>query len=565
MEEPLTSALPAEAFDELSMFLIIRATGVPTDLTTRERRLLVGALNFHALMAPGRTLTVHLYEGGWDEEPRTSDDSTFHGMSSAFAHRIGSIVIDSLVPSETREEVAGERDSLVLRSSAVRHVRISRDSVLDREPARDAPAAGYRRALRALRSRMPLLYNDLRDLELIRHRRYLKAPAPRRDYESEFDGVRARIVPAAPTTAGSRRAVIIGMHWFELGGAERWAFETVRLVREAGLIPVVITDRDSHQPWLGRAELDGAVILPLSFPTGRSQTHGVEELLRGILAAFDVRGVVVHHNQWLYDRLHWIARSRPNIPIVDSTHIVEYRGGGYPVSSALVEQAISYHHVISPSLASWMSNVQQIPSEKVVMAPLGGLTVQHADVSFRRRELGEPFTVAFVGRLARQKGPEVFLAAIRRLGQESTAMRFVMHGDGELAAWVERLIETAGLDAVIERRDSRSPVEDTLREAHLLVVSSHNEGLTLTTLEAIALGVPVISTRVGAQGDIIPSRALVPRRSRAAARGLARLIARLSANEVARERLWSEEREREGELLAHKPASTWFSEEISKW
>lgn len=565
MDVPLTSALPAEAFDEPSMFRVVRATGLPSDLTVRERRLLVGALNFHAVMAPGRSLTVHVYEGGWNEEPRTSDDSTFHGMSSAFAHRIGSVVIDSLVPLEAREAVAGERESLRLRSGAVRHIRISRDSVLDREPARDAPAGGYRRVLRALRTRMPLVYNDLRDLELLRHRRYLRRPAPRRDYDSEFDGVQTRIVPAAPTRPGARRAVIVGMHWFELGGAERWAFETVRLAREAGLIPVVITDRDSHQPWLGRAELDGAVVLPLSFPTGRSQTHGVEELLRGIFATFDVRGVVVHHNQWLYDRLHWIARSRPDLPIVDSTHIVEYRGGGYPVSSALVEQAISHHHVISPSLASWMSDVQQIPRGKVVMAPLGGLTIQHSNVTFHRRELGERFTVAFVGRLARQKGPEVFLSAVRRLGPASAGMRFIMHGDGELAAWVERLIATAGLDAVIERRDSRSSVEETLREAHLLVVSSHNEGLTLTTLEAIALGVPVVSTSVGAQSDIIPQRALVPRRSRSAARGLARLMSRLAADEKARERLWGDERERERELLAHKPASTWFNEEISKW
>ncbi len=84
--------------------------------------------------------------------------------------------------------------------------------------------------------------------------------------------------------------------------------------REAGLLPIVLTNRDSHQPWIGRPELDGALIVPFSEPTVRSQTAGVEELLRAILRTFDVRGVVVHHNQWLYDRLHWIARSRPGLP-----------------------------------------------------------------------------------------------------------------------------------------------------------------------------------------------------------------------------------------------------------
>lgn len=542
---------------------------LPVDLSVRERRLLVGALNFHALMAPGRSLTVHAYDGHWDTLPRTTDDATFDGLSRQFRHRLFTVGMASDVTPDASASTEGRHDALALADGDVRHVHISRDDVLQYDPPREMPTDLVRRGLRVIRARTPLLYDEARDVELLRHRRSLTHRAERRDYLREFapggihaDGV---VVPAQPAPEGAPRAVIIGLHWFELGGAERWAFETVRLVREAGFLPIVLTNRDSHQPWIGRPELDDALIIPFSEPTVRSQTSGVEELLSALLRTFDVRGVVVHHNQWLYDRLHWISLSRPGIPIIDSTHIVEYRGGGFPHSSVRVEEVITRHHVISPTLERWMVRTQGVAPEKVVMAPLGGLTVDASVAEFRPRPDGAPFTVAFVGRMARQKAPEVFLAMVHRLQSEQAPLRFIMHGDGELSSWADDLIAAYGLQGVVERRDSAVPVDHTLAEAHVLVVTSHNEGLTLTTLEAISHGVPVISTDVGAQSDIIPSRALVSRNVHLAVRQAARKVAWLAGDESAREELWRDERHAEQRLLSATPASEWFTQEVGSW
>lgn len=551
-----------------AVFRLIEANELPADLSTRERRLLVGALNFHALMAPARELEFHAYDGGWDSLPRTTDDSTFDGLSRAYRTRLFSLAIQSLVVDESRSSGVSEKPALDLARGSTRHIHISRDDVLDFDPPRDISPDLARRVLRAVRARMPLIYDEARDLELLRHRGSYLRRARRRDYPAEFraGGAHAdgEIVIASPAPADAPKAILFGLHWFELGGAERWAFESVRIARDAGFLPVVLTNRDSHQPWVTRQELDGALIIPFSEPTAKSQTAGVEELLRSILRSFDVRGVVVHHNQWLYDRLHWLALSRPDMPIMDSTHIVEYRGGGFPLSSVLVEEVISRHHVISPSLKRWMTDVQGVDAEKIVMAPLGGLTVEPRSAKFRHRD-GEPFTVAFIGRMARQKAPEVFVELAHRLKGSRHPLRFVMHGDGEMSTWVEDIIRTEGLTEVIHRRDSSVPVSLTLDEAHLLVVPSHNEGLTLTTLEAIAHGVPVISTDVGAQSDIIPDRALVPRFVHRAVHALAEKVEWLAGDEGERERLWNDEREAEKNLMSTRTATEWFAQEVGSW
>lgn len=542
---------------------------LPTNFSPREARLLVGSLNFHALMAPDAELVVHGYGGAWSDLPRTTDDSTFTGLSRAFRSREFSIRTRSTVAVESRDHLPAEARSLALVSRSSRHIHISRDAVLGFDPPRDMSPDPVRRVLRAVRSRMPLLYDQARDLELLRHRRALVTRARRRDYENEFapggEHEESAITPASAPRPDAPRAVLFGLHWLEIGGAERWAFESIRIAREAGLLPIVLTNRDSHQAWAMRPELDGAIVITFSEATVDSQTAGVEELLRAILRLFDVRAVCVHHNQWLYDRLHWIALSRPDVPIIDSTHIVEYRGGGYPLSSALVDDVITHHHVISPTLEDWMVRMQEIDKAKIVMAPLGGLTVDPQHARFRPRDVNDVFTVAFIGRMARQKAPEVFVAMAARVHARHPDVRFVMHGDGEMASWVDDLIKTAGLQDVIVRCSSATVVAETLDRAHVLVVPSHNEGLTLTTLEAIALGVPVVSTDVGAQSDIIPDRALVSRNAYLAVRGLAEKVSRLVTDEAARNALWRDERSAEKTLLSQASASEWFTGEVRSW
>lgn len=528
----------------------------------------MGALNFHALLAPERTLRVHLYDGSVETTPRTTDDTTFSGLSRNNRRRTDTFEIVSTVGHERREPEETEAVSAALTSGATRHLHVSTDDVLNADPYRHPRRGLVGTVARWVKSRAPLLYDDARDASLLRFRRRITTPIEPRHYEREFHPGGAHeddvIVPAAPAPEGAPKAVILGLHWFELGGAELWAFETVRIVKEAGFLPIVLTNRDSHQPWVTRPELEGALLIPFSEPTVDSQTPGVEPLLRALLRTFDVRGVVIHHNQWLYDRVAWIAASRPGIPIVDSTHIVEYTGGGYPLSSVIASRSMTKHHVISPSLARWMTEVQRVPAERVVMAPLGGLTVKPKDAVFKPRIDGNPFTVAFVGRMARQKAPEVFIEMAHRLKKQGHSLRFILHGDGELSGWVNDIIKAEGLTDDIERRTSRIPVASTLDDADVLVVSSHNEGLTLTTLEAIAHGVPVISTDVGAQSDIIPESALVPRYARLAARGLAQAVVPLF-DEAAREALWRRERKAEKKLLAEQSASSWFKEEVGSW
>lgn len=531
-------------------------------LSERQVKLLESALAFHALDNPGATLEVSVYLGGDHQFPVLTDIRTFTNEYIAPLAPARTFRMRSTVPGPTRVHI-DPRDGRLLSTgqASQRHILLTPDTATT-ESVRKAERHNIKwRARYAIEQRLPLAYDRARQVALARRERNLQAhPITRRD--SSADAVKWNV--AAPTREGAPKAVIIGIHWFELGGAEQWAFDSVQRAKDAGLLPIVISDRESQHNWITRPEMAGAVCIPLTHPC--DQPAATEPLLRHILETFDVRGVFVHHCQWLYDRLPWIRNSRPEIPVMDALHIVEYAGGGYPASGVHHDKYIDIHHVISPQLESWLIQNQKVKREKIVMAPLIGLTNNDASAAeFKRRDASAPLRIAFVGRLTHQKRPYLFVHLVDRLRKSGVKFEAIMHGSGMMDSAVRDLTKRLGVSQYIEFRNEKTPVRQTLDDSDLLVLSSQNEGITLTTFEALAAGVPVLSTNVGSQRTIVPSEFLVPREPSDFLSQSVRQIGAFARSEQLRERAWKEEVERAHSFSQSQRAHHWVEGVFSSW
>jgi hypothetical protein len=436
-----------------------------------------------------------------------------------------------------------------------RHILLSSDS--STQETLSEPLNPYWRLRYEIEHRFPTQYDYLRQALLSRREANLQGhKIPRRSFTPVEDGV-------SPVVQGKQRAVLLGLHWLDLGGAERWAIEAVALVREAGLLPIVITDRPSHQPWIDRPELDGALVICLTHPLDAEKD--TEPLLTAIFENFSIAGVMVHHSAWLYDRLPWIKRLKPGIPVADSLHIIEYAGGGYPALAVHLDDFIDTHHVISPQLVNWLSGRQGVPAEKIALAPLIGLTTGAIRETVKPRVSKDGFTIGFVGRFTRQKRPYLFLTLVRTLAQNGFPVQAIMHGSGELEATVRKRIESYGLGDRITVRNHDVPVNETYDDIDCLILSSQNEGITLTTLEGIAGGVPVLSADVGSQSTLVPPGLLVPRAPHEFVRKALATLDRLKDDEGFRSRVWTEELSRAQEFSKKVSAEDWTRGILSEW
>lgn len=109
--------------------------------------------------------------------------------------------------------------------------------------------------------------------------------------------------------------------------------------------------------------------------------------------------------------------------------------------------------------------------------------------------------VALVGRLAPVKRPELFVEVAARVTAEapdgSRPVHFFIIGDGPMREAVQSRIAAHGLRERVHVLGFRTDAAACLRRMDLLMVLSDHEGLPTNVLEAMALGVPVVSHAVG--------------------------------------------------------------------
>lgn len=114
-------------------------------------------------------------------------------------------------------------------------------------------------------------------------------------------------------------------------------------------------------------------------------------------------------------------------------------------------------------------------------------------------------TIVGIGRVVRQKNPELFVRAAGRLLQHVPAGRFRWIGEGEMRHRIERELGMAGLAERIQFEGARNDIEQILASADLFWLTSDWEGLPNVVMEAMASGVPVIATDVGGTRELFRS------------------------------------------------------------
>ncbi len=545
------------------------------NLSKRMQRLVYGAVDYNSLIQPGRTLTYKLYMGEKWQYPRLTDTSTLSGDITEQMGLVPFMVFKATSVSRNQTDFSPHYfagDDQILDHN-VRHILLTPDDATDRDVELNHPVNSKAVKLyNTLESSMPTAFDVFRDAKRTMREHVGKKSIPmtmarNADNVNKDGKVQHPWVEVTPGRApkGSPRAVVIAMHWFQAGGAERWALETVKLVRDAGFIPIVITDRDGHQPWIADPAFDDAILLPMTMPV--QERPGDSPVLRALFEQFDIAGILIHHCQWMYDNAWWVKAHFPKTRIVDSLHIVEYYfHGGFPKESVAHDEWIDLHHVISPQLEHWLINDHQIAPEKVVDAPLVGLTADAKTPSFKERDKTKPFTVAYIGRMVRQKRPEAFILAAKAVNAAYPGkVRFIMQGNGDMDAFSDMMIKRYGLEEVIERRALDAPVTQTYRDADALLISSINEGITLTSIEAISAGVPVISANVGSQETLIPPKGLCRRMTSNFVHDAKSALSHILNNEEDRRKLWESELARLQKFSELESAEAYFKKMLKEW
>lgn len=120
-----------------------------------------------------------------------------------------------------------------------------------------------------------------------------------------------------------------------------------------------------------------------------------------------------------------------------------------------------------------------------------------------------------VARLSAEKDFPTLLKAISIAREKVDGLHLSLVGDGDQRRILERLTEELDLNRSVEFLGERNDIPELLGQAGFFVSSSLTEGISLTLLEAMAVGLPVLATNVGGNPEVIldgQSGMLVPSR-----------------------------------------------------
>jgi glycosyltransferase involved in cell wall biosynthesis len=107
------------------------------------------------------------------------------------------------------------------------------------------------------------------------------------------------------------------------------------------------------------------------------------------------------------------------------------------------------------------------------------------------------------GRLSREKGHHLLIAALEILRAESPPIALLIFGSGREAPTLRAQIAAAGLDTQIKLGGFEPDILPVLAAADLVVNPSLTEGLPNVLLEALALRRPVVATAVGGVAELV--------------------------------------------------------------
>lgn len=146
-----------------------------------------------------------------------------------------------------------------------------------------------------------------------------------------------------------------------------------------------------------------------------------------------------------------------------------------------------------------------IAARKLAVVPNGIALDDSADRATARRKLGwqdDAFIVGVVGRLAAQKNPRRALEAFALFAAQHPTARLAFLGEGPLQDEVDAALSQPTLVGRAKRLAGQRG-RDFMSGFDVLLCASDYEGFAVVFLEALAAGVPIITTPVGGAEETV--------------------------------------------------------------
>ncbi len=113
------------------------------------------------------------------------------------------------------------------------------------------------------------------------------------------------------------------------------------------------------------------------------------------------------------------------------------------------------------------------------------------------------FVLVCAARLVAEKGIDILIRAVSKVVRQGVPCKCIILGDGPLKATLQQKVASEGLWDNVFLKGFQPDMRPYLQAASAFILTSHQEGLPISVLEAMACGLPCIVTNVGGSAEAV--------------------------------------------------------------
>lgn len=214
-----------------------------------------------------------------------------------------------------------------------------------------------------------------------------------------------------------------------------------------------------------------------------------------------------------YSMLPSIKALYPEIPIIDYVHMEEWynRNGGYSRYSTMYESILDKTLVCNGNSKKILEEHFKRNPNEVQTVYIGVDEEKFNPEKYNKEELEQKYLgkktnkkiISFICRISEQKRPLLFVEIIKKLKEKRQDFKVLVVGDGNLLNKMKEKAKKMNLlDDILFLGEIKN-TQEIYKISDVTVNCSLKEGLALTSYESLSMNVPVVSSDVGGQKELI--------------------------------------------------------------
>lgn len=306
---------------------------------------------------------------------------------------------------------------------------------------------------------------------------------------------------------GTKRVLFI-LPWSVVGGADIFNLNLIKGLRKKGYeISVITTQKCDYALRQGIEQYVDEYFDLTSFLKRRDWASFIEYIIR----TRKINLVFLSNSYYGYYSLPWLKCQFKDIPFVDYIHAENWtlRNGGFPKDSNAVANYLDNTYTCTAHLKEVMYKTMKRSVKNIKPVYIG------TDASFfdpnikldKDEELEKMYAgkkvILFPSRIVHYKRPLFAINIMKKISKIRDDVRLAIVGDGAALEDVKKYIVDNNMQEYVNCFGLQQDVRPFYKIADVTLICSLREGLTLTTYESLSMGVPIVSSNVGGQSELI--------------------------------------------------------------